>query len=232
MLTLVLLPGLDGTGDLFDPLVEAFHGQVKVQVVRYPRDVALGYEELQDFVRKLLPVNEPYVLLGESFSGPIAIALAAESPPSLKGLVLCCTFARNPRPSLSGASALLPLVPFRSMPSVALSQMLLGRFSSPTLRRAVAGAVGQVSSEVLRARVRAVLAVDVSAALARVRMPCIYLRAMQDRLVPKSAAAHIKVLLPSVEVVQIEAPHCLLQARPKDASVVVSKFMREVGSAL
>jgi pimeloyl-ACP methyl ester carboxylesterase len=63
-------------------------------------------------------------------------------------------------------------------------------------------------------------------------MPCIYLRAMQDRLVPKSAAAHIKALLPSVEVVQIEAPHCLLQANPEEASVVVSKFMREVGSAL
>jgi pimeloyl-[acyl-carrier protein] methyl ester esterase len=228
MLTLVLLPGLDGTGDLFDPLVEAFHGKVKVQVVRYPKDVALGYEELQDFVRKLLPVDEPYVLLGESFSGPIAIALAAESPSALKGLVLCCTFARNPHPSLSGVTALLPLVPFRTIPSAALSQLLLGKFSSPTLRRAIAAAVGQVSSDVLRARVRAVLAVDASAALARVGVPCIYLRATQDRLVPKSAAAHIKVLLPSVAVVQIEAPHCLLQANPKEASMVVSKFMREV----
>lgn len=234
MLTLVLLPGLDGTGDLFDPFLETFGAQTKVQVqvVRYPKDVALGYEELQDFVRKVLPVNEPYVLLGESFSGPIAIALAAESLPSLKGLVLCCTFARNPRPGLSSARVLLPFIPFQSMPLVALSQVLLGRFGTATLRRAIAGAVAQVSSAVLRARMRAVLAVDVSALLPRVLVPCIYLCASRDRLVPESAFAHIKTLLPSVAVVKIDGPHCLLQANPAEASAAISEFTRKVGSAL
>ncbi len=33
-----------------------------------------------ELVRAALPAGEPYILLGESFSGPIALALAAERP--------------------------------------------------------------------------------------------------------------------------------------------------------
>lgn len=231
MLTLVLLPGLDGIGDLFDPLLQSFSDQFNVQVVRYPTDLALGYEALQEFVRNALPVNEPYVLLGESFSGPIAIALAAESPPSLKGLVLCCTFARNPWPILSNARGLLPFLPIGNMPSVALGHFLLGSFSTPSLRHAISTAVGKVSSAVLRARMSEVLAVDASALVPRIRVRCIYLQALHDRLVPETAFAHIKAFLPSVEVVKIDAPHCLLQANPAAASEVISNFMREVRSA-
>lgn len=115
---------MDGTGDLFDPFIHARGDQVKVQVVRYPNDIELGYDSLGDWVRKVLPVAEPYVILGESFSGPIAIALAAEHHPLLKGLVLSSIFARNPRPGLSGAGALLPFVPLGWMPSIALSHQL------------------------------------------------------------------------------------------------------------
>ena len=232
MLTLVLLPGLDGTGDLFDPLLKCLRDQFKVQVVRYPADIALGYEALQEYVRKALPANEPYVLLGESFSGPIAVALAAESPPLLKGLVLCCTFARNPWPILSSARTLLPFLPIGGIPSVALGQFLLGSFSTSSLRLAISTAVGKVSSVVLRARIGEVLAADVSALVSRIRVPCIYLQASEDRLVPETAFTHIKALLPSVEVVKIDAPHCLLQANPEASTEVISNFMQEVQSAL
>jgi len=232
MATLVLLPGLDGTGDLFGPLLEALGSKTKVQVVRYPKDIALGYDELHDFVRSALPTDEAYVLLGESFSGPVAIALAADAPPSLKGLVLCSTFARNPRPGLTALGVLLPLVPFRHMPASVLSQMLLGRFSTAGLRRAIAKAVGQVQSPVLRARVRSVLSVDSSALLSKITVPSIYLQASKDRLVPETALGHMKALLPSIAVVKVEAPHCLLQANPAAASKVIKTFMRELEVAL
>lgn len=232
MATLVLLPGLDGTGDLFGPLLEALGSQTKVQVVRYPIDIALGYEELHSFVRSSLPMDEDYVLLGESFSGPVAIALAADAPPSLKGLVLCSTFARNPRPSLAALSVLLPLVPFQRMPAIALSQLLLGGFSTADLRRSIAKAVGQVQSAVLRARVRAVLSVDSSALLPRITVRSVYLQATKDRLVPETALAHIRALLPSISVEKVEGPHCLLQASPAAASKVIEAFMRELEVAL
>jgi pimeloyl-ACP methyl ester carboxylesterase len=232
MPTLVLLPGMDGTGDLFAPFLEALGGQFKTQVVRYPTDQELGYEELLALARRALPIDEPYIVLGESFSGPIAISLAAEAPPLLRGVVLCCTFARNPRPALEPLKSLLALVPFRWSPPAALSWALLGTFGSAALREAIAGAVRRVEPKVLRARLRSVASVDVSSMLAAVRVPCLYLRASHDRLVPASASVHIQGVLPQVSVVQIDAPHCLLQAAPAEAARVVSPFVREVQVAL
>ena len=42
-ITLVLLPGIDGSGELFAPFVEALGPQVPVVVVRYPGERALGF---------------------------------------------------------------------------------------------------------------------------------------------------------------------------------------------
>lgn len=225
MLTLVLLPGMDGTGELFRPLLNALGDQFKTQVIRYPVDKPLGYEALSTIVRSALPVNEPYVILGESFSGPIAIALAAEPHQMLKGLILCCTFARNPHPALTWPGMFIPI---GRVPTTLLSYLLLGRFSTAPLRSALAKAIGQVSLVTLRERVRAVMAVDVSAMLRNVNVPCVYLQASDDRLVPASASAHIKAVLPAAKVLQIDAPHCLLQAAPDEAARAVSAFMRDL----
>jgi hypothetical protein len=37
----------------------------------------------EEFTRGRLPWDRPYVILGESFSGPIAVALAAAPPPRM-----------------------------------------------------------------------------------------------------------------------------------------------------
>ena len=98
--SLVLLPGMDGTGDMFRPLLDAFGGTLSSVVVSYPSTEPLRYSELVALARESLPTNGPYVLLGESFSGPIAVTLAAEHPDGLTGLILCASFVSNPIPWL------------------------------------------------------------------------------------------------------------------------------------
>lgn len=61
--SIILLPGLDGTGVLFKPLV--------------------------GFVLDRLPDSE-FVLLGESFSGPIALRVAARKPAGVCGSLRRC----------------------------------------------------------------------------------------------------------------------------------------------
>ena len=70
-LRLVLLPGMDGTGILFEPLLEALPQAWEAEVVQYPPDKALGYEALLDIVERAIPIDGPFVLVGESFSGGI-----------------------------------------------------------------------------------------------------------------------------------------------------------------
>jgi hypothetical protein len=83
MVKLVLLTGMDGTGDLFEPLIKALPG-IEIQVIRYPLDRSLSYPELLSLVTSSLSGSEPFALLAESFSTPIAIQLAAKRPPNLK----------------------------------------------------------------------------------------------------------------------------------------------------
>jgi len=102
MTILVLLPGLDGTGELFAPFVGALTG-IDTRVIAYPADRAMDYPEHEGFVRDKLPRDEDYFLLAESFSGPIGISIAATAPPRLRGLILCGTFASR-RPTFSAAN--------------------------------------------------------------------------------------------------------------------------------
>jgi pimeloyl-ACP methyl ester carboxylesterase len=99
---LVLLPGLDGTGILFKPLIAALPPEVSTVVVAYPGEQPLGYAELLPVVLAALPTEHAFVLLGESFSGPLAVMAAATRPPGLVGLVLCATFVQNPHPYIPG----------------------------------------------------------------------------------------------------------------------------------
>ena len=177
MVTLLLLPGMDGTDELFGAFVAALGGEFQVKVVRYPNSEPLGYAELESFARAAIPAEGSYVILGESFSGPIAVSLCAGAPDRLKGLVLCCSFVSNPRAAFSGLRSLVGFLPVALAPVGVLSHMVLGRFSTGALRSAVAHAVAQVSPSALRARLRAVLSVDVSAKLASATVPVLYLRA-------------------------------------------------------
>jgi len=227
MVTLVLLPGMDGTGQLFAPFLAALGCEVDVKVVRYPNGEPLGYAELEAVARAELPEG-PFVLLGESFSGPIAIALAASGSPHLKGVVLCCSFARNPRPLFSGLRSLVGVLPVAAVPFGVLSRLLLGRFETPELRAALGNALAQVSPATLRARLRSVLTVDVSAQLRASTVPTLYLQATRDQVVPAAASQLVSRLKPSTRMVQFHAPHFLLQTAAAEAAGVVGEFMREV----
>src|SRR5262245_59650840 len=113
MPSLVLLPGMDGTGDLFAPLLTALPPSLPAKVVRYPTAEPLGYAQLDGVAKAALPPADDFVILGESFSGPLAISLAAEPPSNLKALVLCCSFARNPRPVFSSLGPLVAALPMQ-----------------------------------------------------------------------------------------------------------------------
>ena len=220
---------MDGIGELFADFLAALHDAVVPLVVSYPNDRALDYETLTNFARARLPPDRPFVLLGESFSGPVAIALAAFRPPGLRGLILCCSFARNPVPAFSVFKHLLGALPVAASFTGLIAPFLLGANSTPTLRSALRSAVGQVAAPVMRARLRAVLEADYSAQLREVGVPVLYLQASRDWIVPAGAARHLTTLVPAIEVARIDGPHLLLQAKADQAADIVRRF---IGSLL
>ncbi|MCL2075082.1 MAG: lysophospholipase [Betaproteobacteria bacterium] len=224
---LTLLPGMDGTGELFAPLKDALGDTWDVRCVRYPGAIPLDYPALEALVMSALPKSEPYLLLGESFSGPIAISLAARAPESLRGLVLAATFARSPRPM---PSFLLPIISLMPMiPTALLGPWLLGCSNTRTLRAMLNRSLAQVAPKVLRTRLRNVMQVDVMERLRAIRVPILYLRADEDKLIPGSASEAIKAVCPSLHIEAIRAPHGLLQCAPDEAACRIRDFALRIG---
>ncbi|WP_188564808.1 alpha/beta fold hydrolase [Undibacterium terreum] len=231
MLSIVLLPGMDGTGSLFAPFISALGNDFNCVTVRYPTTEGLGYQELEEIARQSLPRDGNFIILGESFSGPIAVSLASANPKGLVGLILCSTFIRNPRPRLSRFSILSDFLPIKLVPAFIYSYFLLGRATTPLLESSIAAAVGQVSGKAFRARLRAVLEVDVSAQMKSVRVPTLYLQALQDRLVPAEAGSYITSVSPEAQVISIDAPHFLLQVASDKAANIVKNFASSLYSS-
>jgi pimeloyl-[acyl-carrier protein] methyl ester esterase len=232
MMTIVLLPGMDGSGSLFSDFIASLPAGAKSVVVTYPPDLALGYSELEALVRVALPTTSPYFLIGESFSGPIAIALAASRPNGLCGVVLVCSFAQNPIAMPSWLRPLVSLIPVWLIPTRIAAALLLGQSASSAIRARLSSEIARVKPAVWRSRLKAVLSVDVAVRLREISVPVLYLRAKYDRVVPRSASELIARFLPGLKVIELDGPHFMLQAKPAESAAQLLAFAREVGFAL
>ncbi len=226
---LVLLPGLDGAGDFFADFVAQLPPGLAPQVVRYPCDEALGYEALLARVEAELPRGQPWVLLGESFSGPLALQLAARAPPGLAGLVLVASFHRHAVPAfLSAFSGLVgPALFRRAMPGLAVRVVLAGLDAPTRLVSDFQAALATVRPEVLAARAQAALTVDATEAARAVKVPTLYLAAAREALMRHALPDELARLISDFRVEHFDTPHLLLQRQPTEAARVVAAFVEQ-----
>ncbi|MCE9589201.1 MAG: lysophospholipase [Planctomycetes bacterium] len=222
---------MDGTGVMSEPFTRVLPPELPPAVLSYPPDRVLAYDQILPLVQKSLPCLEPFILLGESFSGPLALMAAAQSPPGLCGVVLCASFVRSPARwvprmfhRVAGASA------SRLVPRFIQRKALLGRYVTPYLAQLLDRAHATVAPPVLAARVRAVLAVDVVAQLKACPVPILYLRGEHDRVVSERSLQIILREQPSVQVVTLPAPHLVLQTQPEAAARAIHAFANAQGS--
>jgi pimeloyl-ACP methyl ester carboxylesterase len=228
---LLLLPGMDGTGILFQPLVRELPPWITPVVVNYPADQPLSYAELLPLVRDAVPANGEFLVLGESFSGPLAVMLAATRPPKLRGVILSGSFVRSPLPPLlARLAARAQGWWFRVTPSPLVRWLLLGRRPSREARELFDTALSRVTTAVLAARARAIAAVDATRELQACTVPLLYLLATHDRVVRPPSLKWIQQNHPQVEVATISAPHLLLETAPADAARSIADFAARVGS--
>lgn len=224
--SLVLLPGLDGTGELFRPLLAELPGWIHPIVVSYPRERKLGYSELLPLAARSLPKDLPFVILGESFSGPLAIMLAAGKPAGLTGVILCASFVKKPFRTLPAWLAALCIGPvFRLWPAVLRIRSLPLRGELRGLLPLALAAIRSVRPEVVAARVRALMKVDTRTQLQAMPFPLFYLQALRDPLIRNHNAKEIMRIRPDASLAQIDTKHFLLQLEPKRAAAEIASFM-------
>jgi pimeloyl-ACP methyl ester carboxylesterase len=220
---LVLVPGLDGTGILFRPFLHAWTGPTTV--LDLPPDPALGYEELLPVLQRHLPREEPFFLLGESFSGPLVLRLAEARPRGLVGLILCVTFACNPLGRLGCLARFLARPPLISaVPRFVVRRMLLGGIADPDLSALLTEAIQRTPAPVVGTRIRALTKVNATESLHACQLPLLILSARSDALVPRRCAVHMRRHAPCAEWHEYPGPHLLLQTRPAEAAQRIRAF--------
>ncbi len=208
---LVLLPGMDGTGRFFASLRAALEGRADSVVLTYPESGDQSYESLTMALLPELPMTRPYVLVAESFAGPLAILLATKAGRAPLGLCLTATFARSPMSSLTGIiKSLLPVFT-RHAPAQTLIEAILVRPGDRQLAAEAAEAARHMGMKLTLARCRSALTCDVRRELAALDMPMLYLEGLQDKLIPPSCGQLIQATARNLRRVELDRPHFVLQ---------------------
>ena len=224
---MIILPGMDGSGELLLEFMQALPGPLRKAISTYVPDVVLSYEQLTTMVRSLCEDSPPFALMAESFSTPLAIRIAAERPANLRGLILCAGFASSPAQGIKRrlASALAPLLMRVPLTERSIRSRLVGQDTPAALVSTVREMIASVKPAVLSARLREVLACDVRADLRRIAVPMLYLRARHDRLVRPRCLSEIRRIRPEIRAVTVDGPHLLLQREPQKTAQIVADFV-------
>lgn len=225
-ITLVLLPGLNGTTGLFAPLLDRAKGKFNIIAISYPTDEIKSYRDLTELVLvKIKTLDGRVVLLGESFSGPISLFVSQAIPESLVGVVLVATFIRAPNLRL-GRFLPWKLGFILTKPLYSVRLRLAGEGSKSIVSR-ISSEMQKVSPGVLSARMEVIFNVNAMDALRDCKVPLIYLRGTRDFVVPKRNLRDILSVRPEVKVVEFNTQHFLLQSEPEKALLEIERFVEE-----
>lgn len=220
---LVLLPGLDGTGNLFAPILP-FLTAFDCYIIKLPERGKQDYPSLTKYVKQKLPCDD-FILLAESFSGPIGAALAVAGIENLRAVVFVATFLSVPRPRMLRMFRVLPLKLLTRLPFAALfyKWLLLGPQADDELILLFKNTITGLSSSVIRARLKAI---DSLPPLnGQSDLPVIYIEASSDKLVPNAKTATFETYFSRTVWKKIKGPHFILQARPEECAKAILQVM-------
>ena len=214
---ILILPGLDGTDFLLQEFCNLAPAETEAEVCTLP-DAELTYKELRDHFAETFDVNKQYVLIAESFSGPLGILLAHRFPDLVNRLVLVSTFACGP--PCTGLRLLNSLnfngMIFRiGLPRFVARRYFLGRDNDVLINR-LQTSVKTQAPKTLKHRIAQVANVDVRSELSQLPCRVDYVQPTADRLVPKKSLDQILKAKPDVEVHRIAGPHLIMQTKPTD----------------
>ncbi|HSX71654.1 MAG TPA: alpha/beta fold hydrolase [Pseudomonas sp.] len=221
---LVLLPGLNGSSRLFAPLL-AHLQDLHCEIIELPQRGAQDYPSLAGRLIGQLS-DTPFVLLGESFSGPLAHHLALQNPSGLRGLVFAASFLQPPHP-LTALASRLP-IPKRLLNHHRLLRLFCVGDAPDDILRLLQAEVRDLPDELVRARLKALA--QLRAPQQRVSTPALHLWPTRDRLVTNASAASIANGCGRLIQERIEGPHFLLQSRPQACAAAIGRFMEKLSA--
>jgi len=172
-----------------------------------------------------LPKDE-FILVGESFSGPIAYQIALTKPEHLLSVIFVATFLRSPRPFLLNLSRLLPIRSMLSLPlpDFMIKSLLRGAETNKEAIDLLKQARKQVPPSVITFRLQEIASLKKPITACSIKST--YIQANNDKIVPASCLNDFKKLFSNLTVFQVKGSHMLLQSNPTSCADIVMNEIR------
>ena len=237
--TIVLVPGLDGTAELFyrqAPLLAR-----SFNVVAFPlpnkRNATMAdlVVDLADLIREVSP--GPAILCGESFGGALSMSLALRFGDLVEGLVIVNSFPYlDNRLQLALAPRLVKLIPWAAMP-------IVRRFTEHRLHsahtleedlREFRTRMRGIERDGYVRRLELVGHYDIRDQLSRIAAPTLFIAGTDDKLVPSARWARYMVeQVPTAELMLLEGyGHCCLINHDLDLGVSITDWWSQVDARM
>jgi len=225
-LKLVLLPGMDGTGELFKEFVTYY--DAKYVIISFPNDGSQSYEELSKYVLSKLP-EENHIILAESFSGGLVPQLLKSENKHIKGVIFVASFLSCPRPFLVRLARLLPVKSLAKLPGANyLHKMLfLGWSVSRNTISKFKSVINSLPASTLSNRLNSIQRLSAQN-LPTYTLPCFYLRPSNDLLVPKSKVSEIRGIFKNFSIRSVSGSHFILQSSPEASVSEVEQVVQHI----
>ena len=235
--TVVLVPGMDGTGELFYrqvPLLAREH-----RVVTYAlRDTADRMDELVDDLARVVdaasPSDRSAVIVGESFGGTLALSFALAHPGRVRELVVLNSFPHfTPQQRLRLARIGLAMLPWGAMGLV--RRLTAFRLHSPHTHHAEIRQFIRLTASATqhgyRNRLTVLSRYDVRDRLRDITAPVLFLAAERDHLIPSVQQASLMAsAVPGATMRILEGHgHICLIAPGVDLGQILTEWRRDRG---
>lgn len=234
--SLLFLHGAGGDGAVWDFQAQFFRGKRPVYRVELPghglsaghgEDGIAAYAEwVHGLIRDGLPLHD-WVAVGHSMGGAIALQLALDRAPGLKGIVLVSTGAK-----LAVLPAILQML--EKDPDGFFNAIDLTAFCSNTpaeVREISSRSIRRTPPAVTLKDFRACNGFDVRSRLQEITLPALILCGENDRLTPVKYSELLRRNIASSRLIVIpEAGHMLMAEKPDLFNRSVQAFLEEIGT--
>ncbi len=215
----VLLPGLHGSCALFSSFIALAPAWASCLPLALPTVGGQSFDEIADAIFPELKPLDGIVLLGESFSGPVAARLSARLGQRVALLVLC-----NPVVEMSvrvPQRLLAPIVSSAWMPTWCASMALSG--GDPSIARAALDEIRALPEGILARRLSAAFSATEKALAPHLSPPLLTILGTSDNLVSLARSRALFSRIPESTVAEIEGPHLIVQTRPVEVWAAISE---------
>ncbi len=234
---LIFLPGLHGTDDLYDHLLEHLESEVSFQrtLINYPDDINQSYGKLTAwlsahlFLDEINPtsVHHKTVIIAESFSTVIALQLAEKFPEKIDGVIISGGFCSSPVPTIFSYIPLRPFF-FIKPPLTIIRRYLTGSTCPLDLVKDVRSVMKKVSTKRITQRLRSIFALEEESVPSISSTPIMLLQAEHDEVISWEKQNQLEQHLPHAEAHWLDAPHLIFQVQPSDSATLILEFLEKI----